>query len=255
MNINIAFCFNKNLIKQAVVAITSLLIESKDRCNYDIYCVIDNSVSEKDKSLLENIVRTTGSSLTFLYANNDFNKSWTGHYTVAIYYRMMLPKLLPALDYIIYTDVDTVFCSDLVEASMIDLKNNLVAGVRDKVDLYINSGFLIMNLKQMRKEKIYNKWITISQKEQYGMPDQDLLNKTCNGKIMLLPFKYNIIVENLYKLENKSVFSKQELHDLKYHAVMIHYAGTYNGIGRPWDNKKKALADIWWKYAKQTGLF
>ena len=188
--VNIAFCFNKNLVKVAKVTIISLLENSKNKCNYNIYCVIDNSVSEKDKKGYFNLMKKySNNTLTFLYANNDFNKSYLGKWNVGIYYRLQLVKLLPNLDKIIYVDVDTVFLNDLSDADKIDLKDNIIAGVKDS-DNYINSGFCIFNLKEIRKQKLYDKWIHLSQINKYNFPDQDLLNYTTQNKQKYISLKY-----------------------------------------------------------------
>lgn len=112
--INISFCFNGNWARRAGVAIKSLLEVSTDKCDYNIFCVVDKSVSQTDRKLLIKLMKGTGSTLTFLNANHDFDKSYLGKWSVAIYYRMMLPKLLPNLDKIIYADIDVLFCNDLI---------------------------------------------------------------------------------------------------------------------------------------------
>ena len=238
------------MARHAAVAITSLLDVSKERCDYNIYCVVDKGVSDKDKSMLCDFVKNSSSSLTFLDANNDFENSYVGYWVPAIYNRLMLPKLLPDIKEIIYADVDGVFCDDLAAAANIDLKDNLIAGVIDckshikGIKSYINSGFLIMNLAQIRKEKIYEKWIEVSRQGPFKLPDQDVLNIVCKDRILLLPLKYNLV-------PGKIGYSEEELHDRKYHAVFLHYAN----FAKPWRKYKPYLSKIWWHYAKQTGLF
>jgi len=248
--INIAFCFDKNMVRHAAVVITSLLDASKDRCDYNIYCVVDKNVSTADKNMLRDFIKNSGSSLTFLDANNDFYDSYTGNWAPAIYNRLMLPKLLPDMDEIIYADVDGVFCNDLTEAADIDLKDNLIAGVLDRsriknIKSYINSGFLIMNLAQIRKEKIYEKWIEVSRREQFGYPDQDVINVVCENRILLLPLKYNLL------MSRTTQYSEEELYDRKYHTVFLHYTGRE----KPWRKDRPYLSKIWRHYAEQTGLF
>ncbi|MDR1027624.1 MAG: hypothetical protein LBL46_04375 [Rickettsiales bacterium] len=75
--INIAFCFDKNLVRQAAVVMTSLFEVSKDRCDYNIYCVVEDNVSEEDKQLLRGFA-PSGSSLIFLNHNSDFDHAKPG---------------------------------------------------------------------------------------------------------------------------------------------------------------------------------
>lgn len=247
--VNIAFCFNKNLVNVAKVTIISLLENSKNKCNYNIYCVIDNSVSEKDKKGYFNLIKKySNNTLTFLYANNDFNKSYLGKWNIGIYYRLQLVKLLPNLDKIIYADVDTVFLNDLSDADKIDLKDNIIAGVKDS-DNYINSGFCIFNLKEIRKQKLYDKWIHLSQINKYNFPDQDLLNYTTQNKQKYISLKYNFIpsayMENLRKL----TYSKQDYKNIKNDITMIHFVGH----AKPW-RKDSVYSRFWKKYSSKKYL-
>ena len=248
--INVSFCFDSNLVNQAAVTITSLLAASKNKCDYNIYCVISDDVKKKHKDLLNKVIKNTGSILKFVKANNDFDASKRGKWPVAIFYRLMLPKLLPDIDQIIYADCDVVFCNDLIEADRIDMGKNLLAAVIDKVKNQFNSGFLVMNLKQIRKENTYAKWIALSHEKEYRYPDQDILIATCIDRCIDLPLRYNFQPDACYRKSGKRRHSDQDWHDLKYHVVMIHYAGP-----KPWRGKETVFTEIWWKHAKQTGLF
>jgi lipopolysaccharide biosynthesis glycosyltransferase len=253
--INVSFCFDSNLVRQAAVSIASLLGSARGRCDYDIYCVIGDDVTEEHRDLLTRIKNEHDggeSNLIFLHPNHDFDESNRRDWSIAIWYRMMLPKLLPDKDRIIYADIDVVFCSDLVEADRIDFGDNLIAAVTQENDNAFNSGFLIMNLDLIRREKMYEKWIEVSQTENFSYPDQHVLNKTCAGRCLSLPLKYNFQPGKCYRMAGKRRFSDKSWHDLKYHIVMMHYAGP-----KPWNKEKYSgvVPDPWWHYAKQTGLW
>lgn len=249
--INIAFCSDKRGIPLMAVAIKSLLNVSHGKCDYNIYCVVDDDVDKKSRRALSVLTKGTDSYITFLKPNADFDKSYLARWTKAIYYRTMLPELLPTVDKIIYADIDIIFCNDLIEANSIDLGNNYIAGVKTFSNGYINSGFLIMNLKQIRHDKLYEKWIKISQREKYPNPDQDLLNYTCKGRILYLPLKYNFQTmdgANIYKCH-----SDWEIEDIKYHLVVLHFSNWM----KPWHEKGKRpiFSGLWWQHAKQTGFW
>lgn len=249
--INIAFCSDKNGVKLAAVTIKSLLNVSYGKCDYNIFCVIDDNVTEKEKKSLSDLVKGTQSTITFLKPNKDFDKSYLHGWTKAIYYRTMLPELLPNIDKIIYADIDIIFCNDLIEAYNLDMGDNYIAGVKTFADGYINSGFLIMNLKQIRKDGLYKKWIKISQQEHYHNPDQDLLNYSCRDRILYLPLKYNFQPmdgANIYKCH-----APWEIQDIQYHLVVLHFSNWM----KPWHDKKQRpiFSELWWKNATQTGLW
>lgn len=247
--VDIAFCFNKNLINYAKVTIISLLENSKDKCDYNIYCVIDNSISEEDKEVYFNLMkRYSNNTLIFLYINNDFNKSYLGNWNIGIYYRLQLVKLLPDLDKVIYADVDTVFLNDLSDADKIDLKDNIIAGVKDR-DNYINSGFCIFNLKQIRTLGLYEKWIHLSRINKYDFPDQDLLNCTTQNKQKYISLKYNFIPSVYGQNLKTSTYSKKDYRDIKNNITMIHFIGH----AKPWV-KDSVYSHYWKKYNNKKYL-
>jgi lipopolysaccharide biosynthesis glycosyltransferase len=212
--------------------------------------VVGNDVTKTIKAQLKKLVlkHSPKSSLTFYAPNRDFNKSWLGSRDVSICYRCMLPKLLPAsIKKVIYLDADMVFIRDLIAASEIDLKNNLIAGVTDawrrgqREENYLNSGFLIMNLEKIRREKIYPRFIKVLREEKYEFPDQCMLNEVCKGRKLLLPWSYNFMPGEYYKKRSAS-----EMEELKKNLTVIHYAGL-----KPWEKDKAwPLTWVWHKYAK-----
>jgi lipopolysaccharide biosynthesis glycosyltransferase len=270
--INIAFCFDENVWTQAGVAITSLLYNAKDRCHYHIYGVVSREVNQLMRRELAAIVkeRDPHSSLTFLEANHDFDQSYFDQFTVGMYYRLMLPRLLPHLDKIIYSDVDVIFCEDLREVDRIDLGDNWIAGVKDTFNLstskmrkkkkykilddhqYLCSGFLIMNLKALREQNRYETWIELSKNTSFNSPDQDILNYTCHGKKLPIDLKYAFIPlgeENYGRCLRENIYSEREYAEAINGPMVIHFAGC-----KPWKNAVQ-LSEIWWAHARMTPFF
>ncbi len=249
--INVAFCFNDNGYKLACVSIRSLVMASDNRCDYDIYCVVDRGVSQSHRHSIERMIRGTKSRIIFLTANHDFDSAYRGGWPAAMWWRLQLPKLLPQIDQIIYADIDVIFCDDLIELSRLDMGHNLLAGVRDYPNGYINSGVLVMNLKEMRRTQMYDKWLRVAHTKKYKNPDQDMLNYTSRGRIIFLPLKYNF-----QTMLGKWIFrthSEYEINELKYNLVVIHYSNWL----KPWyaPNMRPMFSEIWWRVARDTGLF
>ena len=108
-----------------------------------------------------------------------------------------------------------------------------------------------MNLKRIRTEKIYDKWLRISQIKRYKNPDQDLLNYSLRGRIVFLPLKYNF-----QTMLGKWIFrahSEYEIDDLKYNLVVMHYSNWL----KPWHtpDRRPIFSDHWWRVARETGLY
>jgi len=258
--INLAFGFDGGYARQTGVAIVSLLVNSKNRCAYNMYCVVDNSVTPEMRASLSGLVKALDqdSSLTFLEANRDFDQSLRGSWSLGAYYRLMLPVLLPGLDEIIYADGDIIFCRDLLGLADLDLGENLIAGVQDRPGGYICSGFMVLNLARLRREKTYEAWLEASQREQYDNPDQDILNDTCRGRILYLPEKYNFCNRGYYAHYRMGLIHPSDRHDLEYNTVVLHYIDG----PKPWratkfyyTKKFYYLHDLWWEYARLTPFY
>jgi len=115
--------------------------------------------------------------------------------------------MFPEYDKGIYIDSDIVVPGDISELYNIELGDNLIGACSDKsvVDVpelarymeeavgvsryeYINSGVLLMNLKEMRKKEFSKKFLNLLNTYHFDCiaPDQDYLNAMCNGKILYL---------------------------------------------------------------------
>ena len=249
--IPVAFCFDARGCKKAAVTLKSLLIASEGRCDYDVYCVINEDVDKDLQNVMRDVTKGTGSRVHFVYGNHDFDKSNRRNWPVAMWYRLMLPKLLPNVSRIIYADMDMIFFNDLIDVYELDLGKNVIAAVPTRTDKYINSGFLLMDLDKIRKEKFYPKWIKASMENDFKNPDQDVLNVTLVGRIFFLPLKYNFQLSHGSRIFK--IYSETELDELKHNLVCLHYSDFM----KPWAEryKRPVFSEYWWDVARKTGLF
>ena len=262
--INIAFCFDENMWMLAGVAIASLLYHAMDKCVYDIYCVVPSDLSESKREELNIMVKKMdkNSKIIFLNANHDFDKSGAGPYTIGTFFRFMLLKLLPKnVEKIIYSDCDVTFSDNLLSFYNIDMGKNLIAGVPDaeqgrewpKNALYINAGILLMNIKELRKANLYDKWVDLATMGGFKYYDQDILNKTCDGKILYLPMRYNYMPGAGGRFEgpiSQGTYTKEDYVEAVKNPAIVHYI-----LRQPWKNRENLLGDLWWKYAYMTPFY
>jgi lipopolysaccharide biosynthesis glycosyltransferase len=266
-NINIAFCFDERLWMQAGVAIASLLINSKGKCRCDIYCVVPKNVTSQNRKDLRELTEIfdADAKIFFLEANNDFDNAKYGGFYISSFYRLMLPVLLPSLDKILYLDSDTLVCGDLLELYGLNLEGNFLAGVRDVLNYkesrdgissqlgYINAGILLFNLKLIREEKLYDEWVITAKIKTLKYFDQDILNLTCQNRIIHLPLKYNYFPRDKKQGYRKSILygvhSLPEFEEAYKNPVIYHFIHI-----KPW-NRPAYLSNIWWRYAKQTPFY
>ncbi len=270
--ISIAFCFDKNLWKQATVSMISLLKASNSKCHYDIYAIISDDIKKIEKDKISKIVlkNDNQSKIKFLNAK-DIKKKL--NCPAGYYFRLQIPNLIKNLDKIIYCDIDTIFMKDLVSLWNFKIGKNFIAGVKDGLNLnrpwkryqnkstpkkyiiekgkYVNSGVLLLNLKEIRKNNLYKKFIDLIDKNFY-QKDQDILNYCCYPKISYLPLKYNFTPRSkfkYYKMMLQGLLLKDDIKHAKNNPIIYHYINC-----NPWNVYSKKFW-YWWKYAKLTPFY
>lgn len=146
--------------------------------------------------------------------------------------RCFLSKILAA-DKVLYLDVDTVVDGDISELWNYPIGGNCIAG-REESDGYINSGVLLMNLKQIRTIGYDDRLIQLLKTCKFVFPDQDAINVVFKNKIAYIPDHFNKIGGD------KEAYETGKL-------VIRHFAG----ITKPWkDSATDKDKAIWNKYKK-----
>ena len=108
---------------------------------------------------------------------------------------------------------------------------------------YFNSGFLLMNLKQMRQEKVSEKLLEACKVPYLEFPDQDALNRVCQGRVLPLSPLYNGIRTFFlpqYKPDFEQEYPQPGLWEKVQDQATIHYTG-----GKPWQLLTVQFA-AWW---------
>lgn len=259
MRIPIVFSTDHNFIVPTGVSIASLLRNSGD-ADYEIYILSAPSVTDNDKHLLEQQVKSLSdtSTVKFISVDNAFKDAFeTRGISNATYYRLLIPWLIPEHDKILYSDGDVVFNMSLQGAYDFELGDALAAGVGGKVwsskvqakritalgvdpSKYVNAGFLLLNAAAMRKEGLKDTFLKLAEKK-FPYQDQDILNIACNGRILKLPETFNYS-----KSLAQTTFGKD--YSLSQIAV-IHY--THD---KPW-NGPAMLGDIWWENYRHSVFY
>ncbi len=207
--INVCVASDDNYSKYAGVVIASILKNANFDDELNFY-ILDGGISDKHKDEINSLVSIKNCNINFINIDealfNEYSKIKTHSYvTIATYYRLKLPSLLPCVDKIIYFDCDVVVNSSLSELFSIDLGDNLVAGVKDinkkvlrKNPTYVNAGVLVFNLKQMRIDKTEDEFLswTIKNSEYIKVGDQTIINEVCRNKIKIVDDKWNVQSSN-----------------------------------------------------------
>ena len=262
--IPIFFSCDDNYVPYLTVAIKSLIEHTSKENDYSII-VLNTGLNKQNQKELkqmatENVkINFEDVSESLKDINKELKLRLRDYYSVAIYYRLFIPSLFPVYEKAIYLDADMVILDDIANLYNMDMGKNLLMAVTDatvndsedfrkysKIALgiepkkYINSGMLVMNLREMRKEKIEQKFIYLLLKYnlEVAAPDQDYLNVLCKNRI-----KY--ISETWDKMPDFGArIPEEELH-------IIHY----NMFRKPWHYADVPYSDVFWRYAKGTKYY
>ncbi len=239
-DINVAFASNDSYIPHLEIALFSIL-QNNQKNRFNIF-ILSSDISDDNKLKINKICDLyDNASVHFIMINNKVFSELKvlKHFSRDMYSRYILPDLLEDKDRVLYLDSDTLITGDIAELYNTKLGNNLAAGVRDigitKDDLqgytknlglddgqYFNSGVLLLNLDQMRKENVTKKLIgetdRLSDKLQH--PDQDIINLVMRDRIKELPNTWN------YQDEDRRLWP-----DLLSKAKIIHYTTA----SKPWN--------------------
>lgn len=230
---------------------------------YDFYLIVTPDFSNRDKEQINNLKKEYDCNINFIDMQNQFTNSG---FSAASWYRLLLATLLPEkIDKCIFLDDDICVRTDLTQLYNIDLEENYIAGVLactyyiesehhckllniPSMKQFINTGVILYNLKQLRKDNITQKFIDLSDKE-WPSYDQDVMNIVCYGKIKILPPKYNMILRHVFinDIRLNDLYSKEDIKEAKTNPCIIHYMCEQ----KPWQGFRK-YGSYWWKIAIKT---
>lgn len=254
-DLNIFFAVNDGYAKQLCVTIVSILANNQNETIH--FYVLSNDFSEANKHAVQNIYKLYKNwDITYLQPDRKLfeNLNLTVKYiTIETYYRYVIAQMLPNLDKGLYLDADLAVNGSLRELWDTPLDGYYCAGVSDLCierlkykgrigllpsDLYINGGMLLLNLKQIRQDKMTEKLFenTVKMSGKIFYQDQDIINITFKDKIKEVDSVYNFTSDNLKKEKFKAS-----------RAVVIHYTGATK---KPWKEEcRSKLQYVWQCYA------
>lgn len=248
--INIVFGIDSKYAKYCSVTIASILSNHKLNCENDkikFYFLSpeNNIVQEQDRKKILELKKIQDFDYEFINISMDEYKGlpYDRKITKAAYNRLLIPKILSfKIEKAIYLDSDIIVIDDIIKLWNFDITNYLLAAVKDYERTnpnisYFNSGVLLLNLKELRIFKFYDKWKTyitkLSDIKSLKYFDQDILNYITEGKVLLIPKEFNAMA--VYAINNPNV-------------VIAHFTSF-----KPWDAFCiHPIQDLYWKYAKMT---
>lgn len=279
--LNVIYFSSDLFASVAAVSILSLLENNREFEDISVY-VVDDGITAERKKLLEEMVASYHRSVTFLPAPDPtefFKFPFKDKYQMGhTYMRMCVGSLLPeSVDRLLCMDSDTLVRGSLYEMWNIEMKDNVLAGVADCVnvkafkkqfmleatDPYCNAGMFLVNLSAWRNDKIEDSIRNIikQRKGNIFFFEQTLMNLACRGKIIVLPPRYNSYTlfyafsyKNLITWRKPTTFyTEEEVQDAVTNAIIIHFTRNFYMTSRPWvRNCDHPMTSEYLKYKSMT---
>lgn len=286
---NIALGFDNKFAKYACVTIKSILYNNVAKIKF--YLMVDSSVSFIYKKYMTHMIKSAGNEVVFIDMSKKFKNLFTTKaWSKAMYYPILLSSICED-ERVLFLDSDVIVNSDLTEFYNTDLAGIQCAAVQDygllsvikqnsdiaisnnsnkkvstseyflqirkwgsdDINRYFNSGVLLLNLSEMRKNNSEQKMLNILSCEKLAFPDQDCFNICFHDSVKILPMKYNFMViidEVLRNLDSED--KKCYLKIIKNNDIppLIHF------IKKPWKGLVSEIpfANLYYKYKNMTIL-
>lgn len=262
---NILVNINKGYVRHFLAMINSLAINNPDS-EFDVY-VMHTDLQDEDKAHILTHVRQN-INLIYIYMDQSLFKGApkVKRYPYEIYYRIFAPIMLPdTVDRILYLDSDMIIHGKVDELYSMNFEGNYFIActqirgflqwlnrVRlgvNKHYFYINTGVMLMNIKELRgaidTDKIF-KFIKSNGWRMY-LYDQDVIFRFFGDKVRLIdPKIYNLSDRYITMYNMRRPKHKIDSDWVANNNIIIHYLGR----NKPWkDNYKGILKDYYYKYS------
>ena len=265
-DIHICYVSDENYAMPTKISLKSLLQNSNPGDNLNIH-IVDFGITTESKIHFENLKIIKDFNLDFVnFDITKFAELKEYDWPLQIYCKFFFQDIFPGLNKLIFLDGDTIVDRSFKELWKLDLKDNYWAGT----DHHGYFSFphspencvavMLLNLAKFREDNLAKKLIdnTIKcQKYCKKYTEENALQNVCKGKILTIPFKYNIHIFNIPTVPVSRVELPQSTLNLfseMKNAVVWHYSGKM----KPWNTAKEDFSKRypaflfykWWDYAK-----
>lgn len=251
--IKVAVTVNEDYIYPLKVMLQSLFSNQKEEVV--VFCV-HTRIRQSKIEELESFCRIYGAEFIEMKMTSTVfdGAPVLRHFSIEMYYRLMLPWILPQENRVLYLDPDIIVNGSLSDLWNSELDGMLLAAARDRIIMllgsgiedklpkdavYMNSGMLLMDLEKIRAEFDQNRIQDLLLREgtRLQFPDQDMLNILWGTQIKQVEDCYNLNPNLLY-LKEYVKMPWEKKHSWK----IIHYMGS----DKPWRGGYKGNMYFLW---------
>ncbi len=260
--IPVVVTINENYAQHLCVMLNSLMQHASERI--DVYLLFDELSADSTAKFRDFASQYPNLNLIFKeVADDQFKPLFTCfHFPLICYFRFVLASVLPdTLEKVVYLDPDLVVLEDICGLWNMNISNAWVAGVAVSFnrhrelglpagDPYFNSGVMLFNLAEWRKQNLEKLCFDQAMKlnSVLANPDQDVLNIVCANHWSKLPLKWNKTNE-FFAWPSFQPYGKADIRMAKGNVGIVHYTGSC----KPWHYSCVHPArKLYWDYIRGT---
>ena len=260
---NILLTINKKYVKLVNILLNSIQLSNKDT-KFDVY-ILHRELDIEDKNIIESGLDLNKFNIKMIKIDEEEVKNFPQYqkrYPKEIYFRLFATKYLPEnIDKILYLDSDTLVINKLDELYNMDFEGNFyiatthvkkilrkINEVRLRIDddvPYINTGVLLINLKELRKIDVQKEVCEFveNNSKKLMLPDQDIITALYGEKIKIVDaLKYNLGDRDLNIYNLNHIKNPIGLKWVKENTVIIHYYGR----NKPWNKNYRGKLGVFY---------
>lgn len=250
-DLHLACAARGTYIEHSAAMIHSVLVKATGR-PVRVHFLCDAEMDGEHADALTAMVEQMGGSIGFIEidAAQVEGLPVQAQFTAAMWYRILLPELLPEIDRVLYLDVDTLALDDLGPLWETDLGDDYLAAVSNVFQhnhihrpeelglppsqAYFNSGVLLLNLEAMRLGDCASELrdFAVANADRLEWPDQDALNVVLGHRRVSLHPRWNCMNSVLNFPASIDVFGAEAVELARAKPAIRHFEGP--GANKPW---------------------
>lgn len=292
-DLNIAMCFDHNYVLPAAVSIYSLLEHAKRPGVRYCISAVGADFTDQDRALLSSVVgKFENARLAFETPPElgfDVATVLKGsHFSAALFFKMLLPRLFPDCDRLLVLDADTVYnddvavlcdevagcddfylagawdqcyarwhCKGLIPDGRVVMSNYSVHWTEDEREkLIVNAGLMVLNCRKIVADGIVDKWIEMTKRDfgRLTLPEQEVMNFVCDERVLPLSWRsmaYAHFYPEYYKMSDSERQANPVWIEMFENPVQIHFTDR----NKPWQYPALPMAGLWFDACIRAGLF
>lgn len=249
--IHIAMSLDNNLVYPTLVSMTSGCANNNENLNILVYyLLLSYDFNKTNIEIFESLKMNYSVEIHYYIIPPRFRNLRRWRSGDCIYYKLLLPILLPNLKRIIFLDGDTLIYKDLSDMYKLDFKDNYILGYPSHIQFnlgdwgkkivnYINAGVMLINIEKIIKNNKDFGLLDFSSKynKRLYFPEQDGINIFFYPKVGLLPLKYGLylfgnitIFQKFVKKYVRTKINETELSEAINDPAVVHFSCCYPKI-------------------------